>query len=170
MKYSGLINKRAKRFRMSLAIALALATQALSATEQAPEPYHMAVISDAAYGEVLLLGDYGLVIKEFDGKKIPLREQFPVHNNLCVAYVMAKDTDNAERACDVAVTVGKRGAAARDLAVALMNRGVVRAISGDNAGARQDFKLAIRTHRGLKAPNENLARLESREGNAVASL
>jgi Tfp pilus assembly protein PilF len=57
-----------------------------------------------------------------------------------------------------------------DRALALSNRGVIRAITGDDSGARQDFELAIKLGRNLRAPTENLARLETEASETVSSL
>jgi hypothetical protein len=56
-----------------------------------------------------------------------------------------------------------------DRALALSNRGVIRA-TGDDSGARQDFELAIKLGRKLSAPVENLARLETEASETVSSL
>lgn len=140
------------------------------AAEQNADAYRMAAISDAAYGEDLLLGQYERLIGELGGKKVRQSERFVVHNNLCVAYVLAKDLDNARRACDVAVKTSARSQIAKHVAVALTNRGVIYALSGDTAAARRDFKAAIKARRNLAEPNENLMKLETRDRAALAAL
>jgi len=51
---------------------------------------------------------------------------------LCGAYVMNMDLDNASRTCDAAVQVWPKD-------TAYNNRGVYRALTGDFAGASEDF-------------------------------
>ncbi len=54
-----------------------------------------------------------------------------------------------------------RHAHKRDSAIALTNRGVVLALTGDLAGARRDFENAIRLRVRLSEPVDNLNRLQA---------
>lgn len=59
-----------------------------------------------------------------------------VLQNLCVAYAMKREYDTATRYCD-------RAAAHKEAnAETFNNRGVVRAVTGDHRGAKQDFERA----------------------------
>jgi hypothetical protein len=55
-------------------------------------------------------------------------------------------------------------------AVALSNRGVIRAVSGDIEQARQDFKAAMKFSSTLTAPAENLAALEAKTTETLSAL
>ncbi len=167
--------------KLAIAGAVALSGVSASADEVIPDQYRMAVISDASYGDRLLAGDAGFVIDALENRETRTGDRFTVSNNLCVAYTMAKDVEMAAQACAEAVRYGRRtpGAsidafarsqAKRRSAIALSNRGVLRALTGDADGAFEDFKRAKRSYGRLDEPAENLARLRSKVDDAVVSL
>jgi hypothetical protein len=87
--------------------------------------------------------------------------------NLCVAYTVKRELEGAFAACEKALTLARRvdkatGARFRESAAAraLTNRGVLRAVTGDSAGAADDFREAARSSKWA-APSRNLAYLES---------
>jgi hypothetical protein len=100
-------------------------------------------------------------------------KSFDVYNNLCVGYTMTKAFEKAEVACDAAVQAhdainddsrpylgfGSTNTAERRQAVALTNRGVLKAVSGDMLGAREDFAAASELSSAVKAASVNLERV-----------
>ena len=89
--------------------------------------------------------------------------------NLCVAYTLTKAFREGIESCDAAVTLALQfdAPASRSLspsgatARALSNRGVLRALSGDLAGAARDLQSAARSKGTSQAPQHNLAYLAS---------
>jgi hypothetical protein len=89
--------------------------------------------------------------------------------NLCVAYTMTKAFREAVESCDAAVALARQidGPASRRLSPpdattrALSNRGVLRALSGDVAGAAKDLQSAVRSGATKSAPQRNLEYLSS---------
>jgi tetratricopeptide (TPR) repeat protein len=152
-----------------------------SMADSVPPAYSMAVIQDEAYGMTLMSGDYkkGISkISSFAGKRA---KSFAANNNLCVAYTLTKDFDNAASACEAALTASEKYGkysdtpinpynSSRDQALAYSNRGVLRAMTGDYDGAKQDFEFAARLSKYLDAPSDNLARLKTKEATALSSL
>ncbi len=93
-------------------------------------------------------------------------------DNLCVAYAIKLEYDTAMRYCNQALGY------APYRAVALNNRGVLRAVTGDNRGAIQDFRRAsclrscdhsdVCDRQSLRATVlRNLARVSEREASSV---
>lgn len=140
--------------------------------EQLPLPYVMTVFSGQAQGELVLDGDYERAIRNIESAK-ESSFAFATSNNLCVALTKAGELEKAFEACDAAVVkaahdVGivsfyERGKRYIDRAVALTNRGVVRAVSGDEEGAGRDFAEAARLSREFEASAVNLALLAGME-------
>ena len=149
--------------------ALILALLAATASQAAGNTgFRLIAFEDKAQGELVVNGEYAEAI----AKLVPQsrsRSEFARHNNLCVAYTKTAELDKAISACDKAVSMRdntRAGAAtylnleqireARDKAIALSNRGVVRAISGDISGAALDFEESLRLHGRLSEPQQNL--------------
>ncbi|MEL7449735.1 MAG: hypothetical protein AAFN78_11030 [Pseudomonadota bacterium] len=162
------IRKTSRSLTLLVAFAalITIATVA-SAAEHDASKYRMAVFVDSAYGDALVAGDFEQAIERLDADG----GRFGAVNNLCVAYVMASDADNARAACDHAVKKSEkrlrhadswiRQAYKRDAAIALTNRGVVLAVSGDLAGAQADFQRALDLRARLEEPEVNLVRVRS---------
>lgn len=157
-----------------LTVSCVLGTPAL-----ADEPkYTMAVISDLSYGNKVMTGDYDRAIELVTAKKQQGADVFPANTNLCVAYTKKGELEQAELACETAVIEARaalvrkrRGNVGspigtrvplRELALALSNRGVLRAVQGETDKARSDFTEAASLETGLDAPEINLARLGAR--------
>lgn len=166
------------RFVASAAgLLMAVSAQCADAAE-AQSPYVMTVIADMAQGEQVVSGQYEDAIAAITSPKSQNRDSFAASNNLCVAYTKMNDLAKATAACADALQVSKNtfgpwydaSRMRSDRALALSNRGVIRAITGDDSGARQDFELAIKLGRKLSAPVENLARLETEASETVSSL
>ena len=162
----------------ALLFAATVATP-VSAEESATTPFTMTVISDAAYGHSVVNGKYERAIDKLTRDGRLLRDEFADQTNLCVAYTKTRDIQKAGDACNAAIanvkkregrvsrTSNKRSAEFRayqsNLAVALSNRGVLRAATGDVELAKQDFQTALDLQTRLSTIVEgNLQRLEQR--------
>jgi len=142
----------------------------LLAHEEAPAAYEMTVIRDEAYGHSIQAGRYQYAIEKIGAMRRRQDDDFFVQSNLCVAYTLSGESARAHAACDRAVALVAwdgtslppyREAIQKDYqSLALSNRGVLRATSGDVEGAREDFVNAIALKAGMSAPSVNLARLE----------
>lgn len=157
-------------------LLLAVSTHLANADTQ--QPYVMTVIADKAEGRKVIAGDYAEAIAEITAPEARQRNSFAVSNNLCVAYTKANDLSSAGQACADALRASRTVANAwyesdrkrGDRALALSNRGVIRAIRGDLDGARSDFERAVRLNDSLTAAADNLARLERQKTQTVSSL
>lgn len=148
-----------------------------------PSVYEMSVIEDTAQGRRLTKGDYTNAIEELEAPALFDRATFAKSNNLCVAYTMTMKFDEAALACDAALEIRERvrlpapwyasainRTKVRDKALALSNRGVLRAVTGDVAGARADFERAIALEAELDAPEANLIRLDAKAVQSASTL
>ena len=137
--------------------------------------YEMSVFSDAAQGSKILSGKYENAITNMTAKNAPSERQVDLQTNLCVAYAKSGQLEAAELACDKAVIAAKRlkrstsssfadgtptRIRGRYLAIALSNRGVLRAVSGDLEAAKQDFDEALAQRSRISSIEANLAKLE----------
>jgi len=169
---------RSKRHRRVLSVA-ALAIFAPSvalADDQTLTPFKMGVVEDKALGRSIQSGKYDKAIARLTTRSPATKGTFSSQNNLCVAYVKTARFDKAAEACEAAVDrvktlearVAKKSARSlesrayrSDLAVALSNRGVLLAISGDATKARADFQAAIKLgSRHARFAANNLQRLD----------
>lgn len=152
-----------------LAMAAMLSSNATLAQSTVPDAYRVAVILDQAHGEELLAGDYKSIIAQLADSETRRSTRFELSNNLCVAYIMAKDAENALHYCEIAVRSSEkelrrsdawtRHTHKTDKAIALSNRGVVKALTGDLSGAKTDFESAISLRVRLDEAAVNLNRL-----------
>jgi tetratricopeptide (TPR) repeat protein len=166
--------------RQLAATILLLASASALAEQASPSAYQMAVIKDEAYGRVLLSGDYEQGIAKIGSYGSKRAKTFAVKNNLCVAYTLTGKFEDAGPACEAALAICEQYArydywptspnASRDQALAYSNRGVLRAVTGDFDGARQDFEFAARVDTNRATAAANLAHLKSRQATAVSSL
>jgi hypothetical protein len=147
-----------------LALTATFGIQSLWAAE--PEPgYEMSYVSSQAHGDLMDEGRYRLVIHLLSGG-----DHDPVARmiNRCVARTMIGDFRHARRDCTRAVELSEDAARAalesesdehaRTLAIALSNRGVLRAIRNQE-GAGEDFTRAIGLQVHPETATRNLARL-----------
>lgn len=155
--------------------ALSLTVACAPAWSDVDKPkFEMAVFSDAPQGNRILKGKYDQAITKIKTRSSST-DDLHVQTNLCVAYVKAGEIDAAEKACDEAVlaaeSLGKVRASsfvgatpaksrARMLAIALSNRGVVRAVRGDLEAAKQDFNAALAQRSGVSTVATNIEQLE----------
>jgi hypothetical protein len=164
---------------ISAATMLLVSTGSSLAQEVSPSAYRMAVIKDEAYGRVLLSGDYDIGIAKISSYSNKRARTFAAKNNLCVAYTLRQKFAEATPACYAALSISERYVrqgnspigpyTSRDQALAYSNRGVLRAVTGDFDGARQDFELATKVSADLETAAGNLARLESRQVTPVSA-
>lgn len=137
--------------------------------------FEMSVVMDRAEGKTIALGDYEraiLRLPEHGG-----REPFANHTNLCVAHTMVGQYRHAQHHCEEAVKAAEKGATEgrrkdtdynAQWAVALSNRGVLKARTGDPAGARIDFRAAIELGSDSGLPTHNMANLDAGTTKAIA--
>lgn len=145
---------------------------AAQAGEKSADGYVMTVYSDTRYGSAVLEGSpdavIGKLMRDHDGNPKYLADLIA----LCVAYTQTKQIDRAVEACDYAIAAAEKEArrlersspygsyltrtADTGRAIALTNRGVLHAVSGQSDQARAMFEQAL----GLK----------SREGSAAINL
>ena len=154
------------------ALVLAATVSAPAVAEDAgPEPFTMAVIVDAAYGRKVTLGHYDQAISRITKGGHRSIRRFEDQVNLCVAYVKTSAIQKAGAVCDAAIDNVKsreprvsrlyadRSLEARayraDLALALSNRGVLLAATGDTKSAKQDFLAALELRTDLTPIVEN---------------
>ena len=171
-----LINKRAKPRHSAVLIATVAVFSQGALSHEAANKYEMSVISNQAHGAHVVSGNFDEAIEQLSKPGAEKQFEFSVSNNLCVAYTLTGKIEAADAACEKAVTASIRfapratSAAAfsssrnhtRDKAMALSNRGVFRALNGDQVGAEEDFSSAIELRQRLKAPSRNLALLQEK--------
>lgn len=159
-----------------LGTAVAVLLAAWSSTAIADDDkaaFRMMAIENTAQGDLVTAGRYEEAIEKITARRISKRE-FDKYNNLCVAYAKTRALYEAVVACETALEARKRYDApsyfrssyeklqVRDRAVALSNRGVLRAVMGDKDGAREDFEASLALDADLEEPAENLALLAAR--------
>lgn len=154
----------------TLLIAASLSAPALAENPQ-PKLFTMAVISDDAYGITVTKGKYEQAIDRITRNGDRLARSFADQINLCVAYTKSHEIDKAGTACDAAIAQVKKKetrvarikndrdpevrAYRANLALALSNRGVLLAATGDADLAKKDFDAAIALQSRLTSIIEN---------------
>ena len=153
---------RLKRLVTVLAVLAAVST----AQGALAEPYEMSVILDRAHGDLVRQGDYDSAIVQIaqGDHRLP----FASNTNLCVAQTKTDDFKQAALSCDMAVQLAEFAAEnghrkdidyTTEWAIALSNRGVLRAMTGDEAGAERDFRAAVALDSRSDIPDQNLFHL-----------
>lgn len=163
------ITKRKNAAKAALVMA-ALTIAAGSA--YAGRPLVFTAIDTTRHGNDVLDGQYEEAIARIrqDGAT---DLGFSESTNLCIAYTKSGDTANALESCDRAVDIARETNAMRwfargyapynarrkdlDLVIALSNRGVVHAASGDDALALEDLHEADALKSHLRVASKNLA-------------
>lgn len=131
----------------------------------------MTVVSNAAFGNSVVSGDFAAAIEKIEALDAQRSGEFFVNNNLCVAYTKNGDLERAAKACDAAVREARAdtrsrfalGGDQRHRAIALSNRGVLRAVTGDRENALRDLRKAVKLRARVSAPTRNLEYIESNE-------
>ncbi len=160
----------------SFVCALLLGFSMPATAEETPAAaYTMTVIKNEAHGRHVTAGKYEQAIDRITRGGTRGKDSFSDQVNLCVAYTKTRDIHNANASCNAALAgLKKREARAtrskksplydnykRDLAVALSNRGVLFAVSGDTQRAEESFAAAIRLQTSLShIAVSNLVRLQ----------
>lgn len=162
-----MVNSNRTRGLLSAATCV---TALLSIELAVGEPaYEMGAYTNRPGGRQLLAGNYDAAIESASSTIWSRNETdaLVAQTNLCVAHTVKREFTEAYDACDEALTLAKRAdrSYARlrrsEMAKALTNRGVLRAISGDAIGAARDFREAAGLGSKWSAPSRNLAHLES---------
>ena len=164
--------RNALPIRSGMAVLLTCIAATVSAHDVQAK-FEMTVIRDAAHGAKIVSGDVYEAIRKIESGSVRASDEIFVSNNLCVAYTMTAKFDAAQAACSQAVdlmaeeaALSESTAAVRYHAIALINRGVLRAMSGKGELAREDFETARQLRAGLSAPKRNLAYLARRTAQA----
>ncbi len=139
--------------------------------------YEMQSYLDSPGGKEIAAGDYDTAIVRATSAvaRTDAAAALVAATNLCVAYTVTGAFEPAKRSCDRALTLARRAdGPSRTLrnetgatAKALLNRGVLRAVSGDVARAAADFRAALRG--AGSAADRNLAQLESLRADRLAA-
>jgi Flp pilus assembly protein TadD len=154
----------------TLLTAITLVPLRATADEVARSHYQMVAVGNQSSGKLVIKGDYQLAVDRINGRYTG----YPFANatNLCVALSMLGQLDQADPHCNEAVELASKPAApgpknrktrdqiATQRALAYSNRGVMRILSGDESGAEEDFRMAIQNKTKLRAPMENLVRVD----------
>jgi tetratricopeptide (TPR) repeat protein len=168
---------RIKRTVKILTAGIFAASAPIALGEETPSAYVMTVVHDQADGDQVIAGAYNMAIRNITSGTGKGVRKFAAQNNLCVAYAKTNKLPQAAEACSRALLANEPIYAAaydatskRDLrAVALSNRGVIHAVSGDAGRAREDFKAAMRLSSALASAAENLAVLEAKTATETLS-
>ena len=166
--------------RMGILLLSSLLWSPAASAHQPASTFEMTVISDAAYGGKIASGKHDAAIAQIDSSTTRQSQRFFASINLCVAYTKVGELEKAEQSCASALeaVMTKDRSMPKSLsritrryqAMALSNRGVLRALAGDTDRARQDFRAAIELRAGLSAPVRNLEYLEIRDAQASTAL
>ncbi len=162
--------------RIIAAAALGIASLAAHADGR-DQGFEMKAVTDRNHGDLVMAGQYNVAISRNRTWAQAIRENtdpdrvfpFAVANNLCVAYTMGGKRDEAGVYCDAAERAARVRAELEtpnvdsdtaNWATALSNRGVLRALGGDEDGARADFRQALALDTRDVTVTANLGRLE----------
>jgi len=158
-----------------LVALLLTALSCVFVTANADEPaFTMTTIIDSAHGAEIVAGKYEQAIERIAAIDSD-QSTFFNSTNLCVAYTKIGNVADAVLACDAAIEQAnsmsfdrqrylsrhaKERMRSKYLALALSNRGVLHAATGDVELARQDFVEALGVSARSSVVKTNLARLE----------
>jgi tetratricopeptide (TPR) repeat protein len=176
MKLSSSNESNARKIAVTFAFS-ALVFSSISGAEEQQVSYTLTAISNASFGQQVTTGEYDHAIDKITSPGFNERNSFEAKTNLCIAYLKTGAVGVATETCDDAVaksqkrmrfdgsnsisSIASDSRRKTDLALALSNRGVLRAVKGELELAREDFLQAIDLDTGLSAPTVNLARLET---------
>ena len=149
-----------QKFAALAALVVSATVSSQAAGHDAPaNPFQMAVVIDEAYGRAVVSGDYDKAIEKITAGRNNSHDYFSRQVNLCVAYTKTRELEKARTACDAAIAHLRKEedrvssvknkynpelrANRSNLSVALSNRGVLLASTGDTELAREDFVAAI---------------------------
>lgn len=168
-------NKLLRRLKFGVLLSL-LSVIAAHAEEGRMDGYVMTVYSNVAHGSAILDGKSEKVVERLVRRSERSSGNLASHINLCVAYAKIKQLDKATAACDSAIAVslseadrlerldmfGRRTTMVAETgrAIALTNRGVLHAITGESDEARAMFELAMQLESAEESARLNLSRLD----------
>ena len=160
-------------FGISLMLFGAVTAQA---GEDQPNAYVMTVYSDTAHGTQIIDGAPQDVIAKLSRKADARSYELEGQVNLCVAYTKTKQIEKAMEICDSAVAAALENArrlersrkfgrqttqvADTGRAIALTNRGVLHAITGETDKARLMFEMALMLKSKEESARTNLLFLQ----------
>ena len=158
--------------RTAMTIAAAAAALTHPATQAADSQYEMISYKEHSSSRALVEGAYATAIDLVLSKGRPrgMEDRLATATNLCVAYTLKRDFAAAGSTCETALDLAERidenvsiGTFRSKAAtgVAMTNRGVLRALSGDMSGAVRDFRDAVAMKSTPGASARNLANLEA---------
>lgn len=153
-------------------LTLSMATAAFAAEQ--PHPFVLTAYPAAIGGHALLAGRYPAALQQLRGHTSPAAlDAAAVSTNRCVALSMTAQWHAAQAACDSAVreasearldsptwALGSSIDSDERLAAAYTDRGVMRWLSHDQAGAQQDFSRALTLSPGSGFVTRNLTALK----------
>lgn len=158
------------KMKMSLVATCLLAGYA-GTTFAETTTYELLVFEDTVQGRLISKGKVDKAMAMMTDAE---KQSFHRANNYCVMMTMEKSFDLAIPSCNSAIdsasearirahagSVASEAAAERE-ALALSNRGVAKALSGDSIGAKNDFTKALELNDSVDAIEANLALLESK--------
>ena len=131
--------------------------------------YEMVVVKNHAFGNLVSKGKYQLAVNRINSSRnfVP----YATATNLCAALTMLGEYEQAEPRCEEAIKLANKrpvpapkgwkgiNQLATQRAIAYSNRGVMRILRGNVNGAEEDFLTAIERKANLRAPAQNLAKV-----------
>lgn len=169
------LNSRLLAATAALTTALGFSTH----TAGADSRYEMVSYVESVSGRRIAAGDYDGAI-DYASKRLhsgDTESRLIERTNLCVAYTVTGNYAKARETCEAAIGIarhvdagGVRSASrsGTETAKAMTNRGVLKAMTGDMAGAAMDFRTATAAIGAPKAPARNLARVEGETADRLA--
>jgi Flp pilus assembly protein TadD len=157
------------------ALTALLGPASVMAETGSPTGFVMNYYEDAAQGALVEDGAYQTVIDRLAARTTDGARRVADQINLCVAYTKTKQIDKATESCDLALArAGKsvirsslyesrrvaRARADEERAIALINRGVLYAVTGDVQEARELFELAADLQTRNESAEMNLVMLQ----------
>lgn len=156
---------------------LLLGAVTVQAGEDQPNAYVMTVYSDTAHGTEIIDGTPQAVIAKLSRRADAGSNHLADQVNLCVAYTKTKQLEKATEICDSAVAAALEDArrlersrifskrkmtqvADTGRAIALTNRGVLHAVTGEKAKARLMFEMALMLKSKEESARTNLLFLD----------
>ena len=142
--------------------------------------YEMVVVRNHALGNLVSNGKYQLAVNRITGRRN--YEPYATATNLCAALTMLGKFAQAEPRCEEAIKLANKrpvpapkgwkgiNQSATQRAIAYSNRGVMRILRGNVNGAEEDFLTAIERKANLRAPAQNLAKVNVEATASVVAI
>lgn len=154
--------------------------QRVMASEEPHTAFELVAIGNQAFGSLIVNGEYQTALGRIAGRS--RLYPFAAATNQCVALTMLGRLEEAAAFCDKAIEIAARAGlpgprhwkgrsvVASQGALAYSNRGVMRVLRGDVAGATEDFRVAIDLKNDMQTPVHNFTLAESKEREDLASV